>query len=276
MTSRFDGQTAVVTGGGAHTDRALGIGEATVELLADEGADVAVLDVEEAMAERTLASIEDADGESLALECDVTDDAAVAAAMEHVDERLGGIDVLVNNVGIRIDAGPLPEADEAAMRRILDVNLQGIARCCKHAIPVMARDASPGRDGGAAIVNVASANASVGREEWALYDATKAGVVALTRDIACDHAADGIRANAVSPGWTITDYHLGDLDDDAARERVSEATTRLEDGPAILKRHAHPEELAAGIAFLASDAASFVTGTTLDVDGGMNAVGRRL
>ena len=269
MEDRFTDRTAVVTGGGAHTKRALGIGETTAELLAEEGADVAVLDVEEAMAERTVSNFDTLVGDTLALECDVTDAAAVAAAMEHVDDRLGGIDILVNNVGIRIEGSSLPDAEETAMEHIVDVNLQGVARCCKHAIPPMSRN-------GGTIVNVASANATVGRAEWSLYDATKAGVMALTRDIACDHAADDIRANAVSPGWTITDYHLGDVSDDEASDRIKEATTRREDGPAILKRHAHPRELAEGIAFLASDASSYVTGTTLEVDGGMNTVGRQL
>ena len=270
MPERFDGKNAIVVGGGAHTDRALGIGEATAKLLSREGANVAVLDVEEAMAERTINAFEDAQGDALALGCDVTDEATVATAMNEVEERFGGIDVLVNNVGIRIDAGPLPESDDDAMARIVDVNLQGIARSCKHAIPIMARD------GGGSIVNLASANATVGRKGWSLYDATKAGVMALTRDVACDHAEDGIRVNAVSPGWTVTDYHLGDLTDEEATERIAELTSRREDGPAILKRNAHPSELAEGIAFLASDAASYVTGTTLEVDGGMNAVGRQL
>lgn len=271
MTDDFEGKTAVVTGGGAHTDRALGIGEATARTLAERGADVAVLDVDAEMADRTVASFDDAatGSETLALECDVTDEAAVEAAMRRVDDELGGIDVLVNNVGIRIEGSTLPDSDEDAMGRIVDVNLQGVARCCKHAIPPMART-------GGAVVNVASANATVGRRGWSLYDATKAGVVALTRDVACDHAADGIRANAVSPGWTITDYHLGDVSDEEAADRVAEATTRREDGPAVLKRHAHPDEIARGIAFLASDAASYVTGTTLELDGGMNAVGARL
>lgn len=269
MVDRFNGKTAIVTGGGAHTERALGIGEATARLLAREGADIAVLDVKEEMAERTIASFDGPGGESCALGCDVTDDTAVASAMEHVNEQFGGIDILVNNVGIRIEGSTLPDANEAAMEHIIDVNLQGIVRCCKHAIPPMAKD-------GGTIINVASANATVGRKEWALYDATKAGVMALTRDIACDHAAAGIRANAVSPGWTITDYHLGDVTDDEANERVAEATTRRENGPAILKRHAHPHELAEGIAFLASDASSYITGTTLDIDGGMNAVGQQL
>ncbi|WP_276256654.1 SDR family NAD(P)-dependent oxidoreductase [Halomontanus rarus] len=268
MSGRFDGTTAVVVGGGAHTERALGIGEETAKLFAREGADVAVLDVDQTMADRTVAAA-DVEADALALECDVTDDASVEAAIGRVDDAFGGIDVLVNNVGIRIPASSLPESDDEDMARIVDVNLQGIARSCRHAIPVMARD-------GGAIVNLASANATVGRKEWGLYDATKAGVMALTRDVACDHAEDGIRANAVSPGWTITDYHLGNVDDETARERIKELTEPSEDGPAILRRHAHPREQAEAIAFLASDAASYITGTTLDVDAGMNEVGLQL
>jgi NAD(P)-dependent dehydrogenase (short-subunit alcohol dehydrogenase family) len=270
MTDRFDGDVAVVTGAGAHTDRALGIGEATATLLAEEGARVVVADVDEAMTDRTVETIEEAGGTAVGLAVDVTDRDEVAALAEFVADEYGALDVLVNNAGIRIDAGPLPEVDGTALDRIVDVNLVGAANVMAALVPVMADS------GGGSVVNVASGNAEVGREGWAPYDATKAGLLGLTRDAACDHADEGIRVNAVEPGWTITDYHLGDVDDDDASEHVDEVTTRREDGPAILRRHSHPREQAEAIAFLASDAASYITGTVLPVDGGLNAVGLHL
>jgi NAD(P)-dependent dehydrogenase (short-subunit alcohol dehydrogenase family) len=122
------------------------------------------------------------------------------------------------------------------------------------------------------VVNISSANATVGRSNWAPYDASKAGLLALTRDMAADHAADGIRVNAVSPGWTITDYHLP-ADDEEAEALVEEWSSRRPDGPGVLKRNAMPEELAEAILFLASERASYVTGTNFHVDGGIEAVG---
>jgi len=268
MTDRFEGAVAVVTGGGAHTERAIGIGEETAKLLADEGARIVVSDVDEAMTSRTVAAIEDRGGTAVGVATDLTDRDHVAALAESVEAEFGRLDVLVNNAGIRIDAGPLPDVDGEALDRIVDVNLVGIANAMAALVPIMADS------GGGAVVNVASANAEVGREGWAPYDATKAGILGLTRDAACDHAADGIRVNAVSPGWTVTDYHYGDVDDMDAK--LEELTARREDGPAVLKRNAHPREQAEAIAFLASDAASYVTATNLHVDAGMDAVGRRL
>lgn len=268
MSDRFDGDIALVTGGGAHTDRALGIGEETAALLAEEGATVIVTDVDEAMADRTVAAIEDAGGDAVSIEADITDRDEVAALAEHVDSEFGGLDVLVNNAGIRIDAGPLPEIDGDELDRIVRVNLVGIANVVAGLVPVMVDS------GGGSVVNVASANATVGRSGWAAYDATKAGLLGLTRDAACDHAADGVRVNAVSPGWTVTDYHFGDVEDIDAK--LDELTTRREDGPAVLKRNAHPREQAEAIAFLASDQASYITATNLNVDGGMDATGVQL
>lgn len=126
---------------------------------------------------------------------------------------------------------------------------------------------------GGAIVNVASVSASVARPGWGLYDATKGAIVSLTRDVARDHADQGIRVNAISPGYAVTDYHVDDRAGRAAERFVESETTRSEDGPGIAKRAATPEEIADGILYLASDEASYVTGENHMVDGGASLTG---
>jgi len=183
---------------------------------------------------------------------------------ERVEAEFGSVDVLVNNAGIRVEPKPVTEADEESWDQILDVNLKGIAFCSKHVIPLM--------DGGGSIVNMGSEGAIVGRPNWSQYDATKGGIVSMTRDMACDHAEDGIRVNAVSPGWIITDYHVGDREGEEAEEFVEEHTTSHEGGPGILNRAGLPREVADPILFLASERASFITGVNFVVDGGSTVV----
>ncbi|WP_224332680.1 SDR family NAD(P)-dependent oxidoreductase [Haloprofundus halobius] len=264
--AELEDKIAVVTGAGARSDRALGIGETTAIRFADAGATVVAVDVDGELAERTVQLIEENGGEAVAVETDLTDGEAVAALGDAVEERFGRLDVLVNNAGIRIEGGPLTDVDTAAIERIVDVNLTGVMRACKHLVPLMANT------GGGAIVNISSANAEVGRSGWGPYDASKAGLLALTRDMAADHAADDIRVNAVSPGWTITDYHLP-ADDEEAEPIIQEWSSRRSDGPGILKRNAMPEEQAEAVLFLASERASYITGTNLHVDGGLDVVG---
>jgi len=255
----FADATVVVTGGGAHTERALGIGEETVRRFVAEGAEVVVADVDRAMCERTVDAVDEAGpGEAVPVETDVTDWDSVAA-LAATCEELGGIDVLVNNAGIRIPEGPLSGADPADIERIVSVNLVGMMRSIAALVPLI--------DEGA-VVNVASANASRGRPGWAPYDAAKAGVLGLTRDAACDYAPD-IRVNAVAPGWTVTDYHIERGDRDP--ETFLEEETSPGSGRNVLGRGSHPREQAAAVRWLASEESSFVTGTTLYVDGGYHA-----
>lgn len=268
MGTRLTGKTAVVVGGGAHSERVFGIGESTCRRFADEGCTVVVADVSEAMAQRTVDQIE-ADGgpQAHAVEVDLTVEADIEDLAALCAERFDSVDAVVNNAGIRITPGPVTESTTEDWQSIFEVNLKGIADCCKHLVPVLAET------GGGSVVNVSSANAQLGRKNWALYDATKAGLLGLTRDMACDHAEDDVRVNAVLPGPTLTDYHLERHDVTDVDSVVDEGTTPQPDGPGILKRRAHPEELANAILFLASPESSFITGTSINVDGGLTAAG---
>jgi len=273
MSERLADEVAVVTGGGA------GIGEAACVRFAEEGAHVVAVDWDGEAARETVETIEQAGGpQGLAVETDVSDEDDVAAMADAVADEFGRVDVLVNNAGIRVDPKPVTEADEASWDRILDVNLKGYAFCAKHLIPMLAADEgdgassdTPGRDGGS-IVNVASVGAGWARPGWTQYDSTKGAIVSLTQDMACDHAEQGIRVNAVSPGWVITDYHVGDRTGADAERFVDEKTTPGGHDGNILERAARPEELADALLFLASEESSFLTGVNVPVDGGSSVL----
>jgi NAD(P)-dependent dehydrogenase (short-subunit alcohol dehydrogenase family) len=269
MSERLADEVAVVTGGGA------GIGEAACVRFAEEGAHVVAVDWDGDAAQETVDTIEAAGGpRGLAVETDVSDEDDVEAMAETVADEFGRVDALVNNAGIRVDPKPVTEADEASWDRILDVNLKGYAFCAKHLIPLMAEgdeNSKAGRDGGA-VVNVASVGAGWARPGWSQYDSTKGAIVSLTQDMACDHAGQGIRVNAVSPGWVITDYHVGDRTGEDAEQFVGEKTTRGGHDGNILERAAHPGELADALLFLASAESSFMTGVNVPVDGGASVV----
>jgi NAD(P)-dependent dehydrogenase (short-subunit alcohol dehydrogenase family) len=259
---RLENKVAIVTGGGS------GIGRATCLLFAEEGAHVVVVDRYEDDAQNTVELIAAQGGpQAIAAKADVAVEEEIANAAKIAEKHFGRADILVNNAGARV-YGPVTEADEQTWQFIFEVNLRAVGYCCKHFIPLMIQS------GGGSIVNVSSANGVVGRPGMALYDATKAGVLALTRSMACDHANGNVRVNAILPGPTFTDFHVKRASE-AGRKLDSSVTKPNPNGPGILKRQGTPRELAYGILFLASDEASFVTGSCLNVDGGLSALAQR-
>jgi NAD(P)-dependent dehydrogenase (short-subunit alcohol dehydrogenase family) len=235
----FDGKRALVTGAGS------GIGAAVARRLASEGAAVVLADLALAPAAALAGELA-----AEAMELDVRDEAQVAPAMANVD-------VLVNVAGVG-STTTAPETTLETWEDVFAVNARGTFLCCKHAIPGMAAR------GGGSIVNVASVAALVGLPRRAAYCAAKGAVVSLTRALAVDHVRDGIRVNAVCPGT---------VDSPWVRRLVEEAGESMDELQARqpLGRLGTPEEIAAAVAYLVSDEAAFVTGTTLVIDGGLTA-----
>ncbi|MER7800282.1 MULTISPECIES: SDR family NAD(P)-dependent oxidoreductase [Streptomyces] len=243
------GLSAVVTGG------ASGIGLATALLLARRGARVAVLD----LAPDTLSAT--GSEAPFPIRCDVTDDASVRAGVARAVDRLGGLDILVNNAGIGAQ-GTVADNDDAEWRHVLDVNVLGIVRTTRAALPHLRAS------GHAAVVNTCSVAATAGLPRRALYSASKGAVQSLTLAMAADHVREGIRVNCVNPGTADTpwiDRLLSSADDPAAERTALNA--RQPTG-----RLVSAEEVAAAVVYLASPAAASVTGTALAVDGGMQGL----
>jgi NAD(P)-dependent dehydrogenase (short-subunit alcohol dehydrogenase family) len=242
----FDGLVAIVTGG------ASGIGAATAALLAQRGAAVAILD-------RDISAI--ADGAIFATECDVTDSAAVQKAVESVAEKFGGIDIVINNAGIGA-VGDIAANDDDEWHRVYDVNVVGIARVTRAALPYLKESSH------AAIVNTGSVVATVGVVQRALYSATKGGVSSLTLAMAADFVRDGIRVNAVTPGTADTPWVARLLRQAEDPEKAAAALRARQP----MGRLVSADEVAWAICYLASPLSGSTTGTLLAVDGGMASV----
>jgi NAD(P)-dependent dehydrogenase (short-subunit alcohol dehydrogenase family) len=251
---RLKGKVCIVTGGGS------GIGRATCLLFGREGARVVVADKRAESAE-AVAAEGAADGATMmATMMDVSRDDDAQRVVHQAVEAFGRLDVLVNNAGYGF-AGTVVDTDEEAWENLMAVNVRGVFLCSKHAIPAMAKN------GGGVIVNTASVVAAVGIRNRAAYCASKGAVAALTRAIAIDHVADGIRCNAVAPGTIDTPY----FDDILRKSPVAADSRKALEARQLLGRLGTPEEIAAGILFLASDESRFATGSILTIDGGMTA-----
>ena len=249
---RVDGKVAVVTGG------ASGIGRATARKLAAEGARVGIADVDEAGGERVAAGIREAGTDAFFRRTDVRSLADLEAVLDEAAGRHGRLDVLVNNAAVSVggSAGEMAEEDWA---RVIDVNLSGVWRGMRAAIPRMLAQ------GGGSIVNLSSVQAHVGFLGWSGYAASKGGIEALTRQAAVEYARAGIRVNAIVPGTIMTEMNEAIMAEADDRDAVMAGWVAMHP----IGRIGQPEEVAAAIVFLASDEASFITGELLRVDGGM-------
>jgi 2-keto-3-deoxy-L-fuconate dehydrogenase len=239
------GLRSLVTGG------ASGIGLATATLLAERGASVAVLDRD----------IDTVPSRFVAVRADVTDDDAVRKAVAEAVDRLGGLDVLVNNAGIGAQ-GAVEDNDDDEWHRVFDVNVVGLARVARACLPHLRRSDV------ASIVNTCSVAATAGLPNRALYSATKGAILSLTLAMAADHIREGVRVNCVNPGTADTPWvaRLLDAADDPAAERAALEARQP------LGRLVGAEEVAEAIVYLAGPAAASTTGTALAVDGGMQGL----
>src|SRR6476646_6101095 len=253
---RLNGKVAAVTGG------ASGIGEATVRRFIAEGASVAFCDRDGDRGRRVATELEATGAKVAFTQADVGTEAACLAFVNGAAQQFGRLDILVNNAGIR-KYEKVDEASAASWNEILSVNLMSYVFCAKAAVPLMRTNK------GGAIVNTASVRSIVAGGGNLQYDTTKAAVAGLTRALAADHAADGIRVNAVGPGPIFAPFHQNRIA--AAGQTVEQYNARAAQGP-MLGRPGRAEEVAAAILFLVSDDASYVTGVLLFVDGGMTAL----
>lgn len=251
-TIRFTDKVALITGG------ASGIGRATANRLAAEGAHVIIADKNVDMANQAVSEIQDAGGKALFVEVDLADDESVQAAGQEVAEKFSALHILVNNAAIARggkieDGGWIPNWEPETA-----IGLRGWVVITQHLLPLLKQE-------GAAIVNLSSEGGYLGRPGGWVYDAIKSALVSLTKTMAYEFVEYGIRVNAVAPGWVVTEMHFGSASDPAARKKELEVTPI---NSCIMKRRCGPEEIAASIAFLLSEDASYITGQTIHVDGG--------
>jgi 2-hydroxycyclohexanecarboxyl-CoA dehydrogenase len=253
---RLDGKVAAISGG------ASGIGEATARLFVEEGARIAIADMDAERGHMVADEIKAAGGEVIYIQAHMEREADAIDFIRRTVEHYGRLDILVNNAGMRLYQ-TVVEASEESWDAILGVNLKGYAFCAKAAIPEMRKS------GGGSIVNVASQRAFIAGGNMVQYDATKAAVTGLTRGMALDHAMEGIRVNAICPGPIFTRFHARRA---AAVGKSAEEFLDEFGRDTMLKRPGTPREVANCILFVASDEASFVTATCLLVDGGQSAM----
>ncbi len=246
----LDGQNAVVTGAGR------GLGEEMATALADAGANVAIADIDGSNAEATADDLAELGVDTMAIRTDVTDEAEVEAMTDAVVDRFGSIDVMLNNAGVAANA-PAEEMSLETWQKTIDVNLTGVFLCAKHAGRHMIER------GEGSIINISSMSGFVANypQPQVGYNASKAGVVMVTRSLASEWAEHGIRVNSIAPGYMRTDLVDGVLEDDPEMEETWTEYTPM-------GRLGRPEELGPVVVFLASEASSYMTGEVVAFNGG--------
>jgi len=254
---RFATKVAIVTGAGS------GIGRAIACRLADEGAEIVIADVNADGSEETAELIRQRGRQALVTSTNVTDSSSVRSAIERSIAQFGQVNIVVNNAGINIRA-PVEETTDDQWHQVIDVNLHGVWYFCRYILPHFFER------GGGNIVNIASIGAFEASHDRVPYMASKGAVTAMTRALAIDLAERNVRVNAVAPGMTASNLATPQL------KKEMDAVTKFY---TPMRRWAKSEEIAAAVAFLASDDASYITGHVLTVDGGMtagNRIGRSL
>ena len=253
---RVDDKVAIVTGG------AKGIGKATAELLAREGARVAITDIADEEGEQLATEVREAGGEARYWHLDVADGEAVEAVFDEIVDEFGGIDVLVNNAGISGANKPTHEVTEEEWDEVMDVNVKGVFLCTKYAIPYL-------REGeGGSIINLSSIYGLVGAPDAPPYHASKGAVRLMSKTDALLYAEDSIRVNSVHPGFVWTPMVENYLKTQGSS--IEEGRKQLAELHPI-GHVGEPDDIAYGILYLASDESKFVTGTELTIDGGYTA-----
>lgn len=251
----FDGKTAVITGASS------GIGRATAELLAAQGANVVIGDVAVEGAKETVDRITEAGGQATFQETDVTDSHAADALVRLAVDTYGSLDCAVNNAGTEGELLPTVDMSDDSWHRTLSINLTGVFFCLRAELRQMRAQ------GHGSVVNIASILGLVGYGSTPAYTASKHGVIGLTKVAALDHAAEGIRVNAVCPGWIETPMVM----ERGVKAGENEQTYEELKAAHPLGRLGQPEEIAETIAWLCSDKSSFVTGQPFAADGGYTA-----
>lgn len=247
----IDGGVALVSGA------ASGIGRATAQRFAEEGASIVAVDIDVEGGEETVSQIESEGGEATFIKTDVTDESDLAAAVETAVDTYGSLDFAFNNAGIEGDQVSFSEQDNANWNRVLDINLNGVFFAMREEIPAMLES------GGGAIVNTSSIAGILGFPNLSPYVASKHGVVGLTKSAAAEFSSDGLRVNAVLPGVIDTPMvaRSGEQDPESTEQTIAAIPAR---------RLGQPEEIASAVVWLCSEDASYVTGQPLPVDGGFS------
>jgi NAD(P)-dependent dehydrogenase (short-subunit alcohol dehydrogenase family) len=251
---RVEGKACIVTGAGS------GIGKAIAERLAEEGAKVICVDLNKETVGQTVEGIEKAGGVAGAFVGDISDRRQVEAFVARCVELYGRVDVLVNNAGVNIP-GVFHEVTDEVVDKTLNVNVKGSIYASRAAIPHMLTQ------GGGSIVNISSVNGLVSEPFLSIYSASKGAIVMLTRGIALDYAKQGIRCNAICPGWVDTPINYAHANLLGGIEKVYASIDTFQP----IGRPGEPREIAHLALFLASDEASFITGSIITADGGMTA-----